>query len=208
MIRVGGVAADPPDAPVATRCETQAVVCTIVAPSEKSPRLARIARAAFGATLVVGALLVWIGLPLETEQAPLGIVSFELARTPEAMRSIVASWDANARERATLSLIVDYPFLIAYAAFLWAALKRAALRTRSTALMRLARAMWLAAGLDAIENAALALILAREGATGALVPMLAFGCASLKFVLVVVALLVLPIAMFRSRARVPESDQS
>ncbi|HJK91329.1 MAG TPA: hypothetical protein RMH85_07440 [Polyangiaceae bacterium LLY-WYZ-15_(1-7)] len=179
-------------------------------PPEPTPAgTRRFAHYAFAVAAALFVALTWMGLPLHTEVAPAGIVSFELARTPGQAIAIVQSWDEAARARAAIHLSVDYAFLLAYAAWLWAALRGLALRFEARGeagargarwSRRLAASMWLAAGLDAVENAALGIILAGgfdpEDPEGLLSidaswPALAFTCAVFKFALVALALGVL-----------------
>ncbi|HJL39417.1 MAG TPA: hypothetical protein RMG95_27225, partial [Polyangiaceae bacterium LLY-WYZ-15_(1-7)] len=93
-------------------------------PPEPTPAgTRRFAHYAFAVAAALFVALTWMGLPLHTEVAPAGIVSFELARTPGQAIAIVQSWDEAARARAAIHLSVDYAFLLAYAAWLWAALR-------------------------------------------------------------------------------------
>jgi len=136
------------------------------------------------------ALSLWLtalGAPLQTDAAPNGIVSFELARTEAGARAILDSWDAPAREAAMLVQGVDFLYLLAYpAAFSLAAIllgRRIGGRWQSAA-QPLAWAMWLAAPLDAVENLALIEQLRAGPSAGA--AWLAWACAIPKFALVFV----------------------
>ena len=124
-----------------------------------------------------------------------GIVSFELARTPERAQAIVDSWAGPAREAALLSLGLDYLYLVLYplAIGLGAVLvaQRLAPRWRLGALFGLLCA-WavLAAGfLDAAENYALIRVL--RGEVLARWTALAYHCAVAKFGLVLLGLVYL-----------------
>jgi hypothetical protein len=57
----------------------------------------------------------WMGAPLTTPAAPWGMVSFQLARTPEQVQAILVSWDALTRQAAAFCLGLDYLFMPAYA---------------------------------------------------------------------------------------------
>lgn len=86
----------------------------------------RVFVAALVATMVLLGVLSVIDAPLKTPEAPLGIISFELAWDAATARAIVASWSPRARERAVQSLRVDFLFIPAYATaialgVLWAA---------------------------------------------------------------------------------------
>lgn len=139
------------------------------------------------ATLLCMAALTWLGAPLQTEAAPGGILTFELAGSPEAARRIVASWDAATRETAAFTLGLDYLFLALYPSAIAVVLLQASagLGRWSLRLRALARATaWLslaAAPLDATENAALWLTLRGGGAPW---PQVAAVCAVPKFAIV------------------------
>ncbi len=151
---------------------------------------------ALAATIVLEVVLGRLNKPLVTAAAPSGIISFELARTVERSAAIMASWNAEARATARESLLVDYLFMIAYPATLALSCVTVAGRMQA-AWPRLARvARVLAAGamvagaLDAIENAALLVQLA-SGATPT-AALVAWGCATVKFALVILAV---PVAL-------------
>ena len=65
-------------------------------------------------TLVVMVSLNALGRPLNTDAAPLGIVSFELAGELSLARSMVESWGHTGQVYASLSLGLDYLFLVTY----------------------------------------------------------------------------------------------
>jgi hypothetical protein len=117
------------------------------------------------ATLAMIGLMALISAPLETEEAPYGIISFELAGTMEIAESILASWDESAKLHAAFGLGLDYLYMLLYSctigiACIWAA---GVLRLRHFPLVGfgigLAWGQWLAASLDAIENAGLTILL-------------------------------------------------
>ncbi len=146
-------------------------------------------RAAFGvlliATLAVFATISALDAPLRTAAAPNGIVSFELAGSPEQAQAILASWDASARIAAGLSLGVDYLFMVLYALTigLGCVLVGEGLGGAPARLgVVLAWGQVLAAVLDAVEN--WALIRWLLGSRAGFWPSLAAGCATVKFALV------------------------
>ena len=65
-------------------------------------------------TLAVMVSLNALGGPLNTEVAPLGIVSFELAGELSLAQSMVESWGQIGQVYAGLNLGLDYLFLVAY----------------------------------------------------------------------------------------------
>jgi hypothetical protein len=55
---------------------------------------------------------------LITENAPNGIISFELAKESNVVLEIIKSWNTTAKFAAGLSVGIDFLFLIVYATFL------------------------------------------------------------------------------------------
>lgn len=151
---------------------------------------------------LLSAILLWQGAPLRNEAAPLGIVSFELAGTPERAARILESWQLRAAapagpgeqqaaiqqpvppaaEAAFRSLLLGFPFLLSYAL----GLSLASLRLGGRWGVAFAWLIWLAALLDAVENTLL-LRLMSEGPHAPL-PEFAFVCAVAKFLLVLATL--------------------
>ena len=147
-----------------------------------------------GLSLLVLLVLYLVGQPLVTPAAPYGIVSFELARDAAQAQAILDSWDRVAQLQAAFSLGLDYLFIPLYAitltlTCLWAARFRRERRRLPPLLVMiglpgtlLAWAQSLAAGLDVIENMALARML--FGAVAAPWPQITSICAAAKFSLV------------------------
>lgn len=142
----------------------------------------------FAATILIMAVLNFVGGPLINESTPYGIVSFELAGTVERSAAILASWDRNAQMLAAFSLGLDFLFLLLYSttialACIWASDVMQALGWRLESMgVPLAWGSWMAAVLDAIENLALVKIL--FGALDSPYPEIAKWCAIIKFALV------------------------
>lgn len=143
----------------------------------------------FAATLAWMAIMQITSLPLITDAAPQGIISFELAGSFGAVKWMLVSWDAQAKMFAALGLGLDYVFMLLYSttialACLWAG---ETLRLAGWPLARigpgLAWGQWAAAALDAIENFALIMVLF-GGLTFSRWPELARACALLKFGLI------------------------
>ena len=132
------------------------------------------------------------GTPLNTEAAPDGVVSFEVAGSVARAEQILASWDAVARERAAFGLGLDFLFIPVYALTisLGCVMASDALRRRSWPLASPAAALiwgiFLAALLDVIENIALTTIL--FGSVSSPWPQIAQWCAVPKFGLLIVGL--------------------
>lgn len=136
-------------------------------------------------TLALLAVMSMVGAPLNTPVAPAGIISFELAGTLDKARMILDSWDTRARLFAAFGLGFDYVFMLAYAALFSLAVRLAgvALACAHFPLAGVAgplsHAQWLAAGLDALENVALAVLLLDAPAEPW--PLIAAVCAETKF---------------------------
>lgn len=156
------------------------------------------ARPAAFLMLITAALLLlggmnWISTPLATSQAPMGIISFELASTPQASNAILAAWDMAAQRLAAFSLGLDYLFIPVYAGAIGlAAVKAGGLLGRHAWPFGrwgqwIGWSAWLAALLDAIENLALIKILFGNAAISPW-PQMAAACATVKFALIFLAL--------------------
>lgn len=144
-------------------------------------------------TLVVMQVLSTVDEPLKTDAAPQGIISYELAGSVSCAQKILHSWDASAQAHAGFSLGFDYVYLLAYStaiglACVWLADALPG-RWRRLALLGswLAWGQWLAALLDAVENAALLTML--FGSVESPWPQVARWCAVPKFALVALGLL-------------------
>ena len=159
-------------------------------------------------TLVLMFVLLRIDAPLQTDAAPMGIVSYELAGSVDGAQRILDSWDPTARLYAAFSLGLDYLYMPAYAiaiglACAWAAeLWSKRLGWLAVVGVGLAWGLMVAALCDAVENVALVTMLlsgVREPW-----PAVAFGCAALKFALIgggLVYALIGGAAWLRSRRR-------
>lgn len=146
-------------------------------------------------TLIVMAVLNVIGIPLNTEAAPQGIISYELAGNVPTAQAILDSWDSRARVHAGFSLGFDFLFLalysitIAYAcvwvAHSWRDSRRKPAFMASLGLL-LAWGQWLAGFLDGVENTALWIVLSKGAASPW--PQIARWCAVVKFALVILGI--------------------
>ena len=162
-------------------------------------------------TLAVMMSLNALGRPLNTEVAPLGIISFELAGELSLAQSMVESWGQTGQVYAGLNLGLDYLFLVAYSScislgcvLVARSLSRSnsarpgssdpgqkrgfgnPLRAISDVGVLLAWAQFGAALLDAVENYALIQVLL--GSQQALWPVVARWCAIPKFLIVAAGL--------------------
>jgi hypothetical protein len=58
--------------------------------------------------------IMWADLQLRTDEAPDGIISFELCHFSNSCQTILDSWDAKAQLYAMFSLGFDYLFMLLY----------------------------------------------------------------------------------------------
>ena len=137
----------------------------------------------------------WIALAVIENGLPSGtpgIIEFEFVRNADRAARFLAEWGSDGRASVRLSLIVDYGFMVSYGAFV----TLAGLATRDFgrehdrhALAAAGRVVpWFAAAaavFDAGENAFLLLTVSGDG--GGAAPVLATVCASVKWVLIVIA---------------------
>lgn len=141
-------------------------------------------------TLILFAVFSVLDTPLQTEYAPNGIVSFELAGTPQNAAHMVLTWTEEAVLNAAFGLGIDYLFMPVYALALGFGTLLAAGRHggRLRSLGTVAGYGAFAAALfDAVENYALFQVLL--GAFDSPYPAIAAFCAMIKFGLLVLGLL-------------------
>ena len=156
-------------------------------------RRSRVFFVLLGITLALMISLQLIGAPLQTDAAPTGIISFELAGNLAASQAMLDSWDLQGQVFAGLSLGLDYLFMVAYSITisLGCITVRGNLHSRFKLLIRLgillAWAQYLAALLDALENYALIRVLL--GTQNALWPQVALWSAVPKFLFVILGIL-------------------
>ncbi len=156
-----------------------------------------------GYSLVITAVFQFLDQPLRTAAAPMGIVSYELARTTANAQTILTSWDASARVYAGLSLGLDalYPPLYATAIGLACAAVAVRLQRRGR-LGWMVVGIWLAWGMvaaalfDYVEN--VALVAQLLGKTAVYLPTIAWAMASLKFGIIIAAFFYLIVGLFVS----------
>jgi hypothetical protein len=142
-------------------------------------------------TLILFAVFRVLDAPLQTDYAPNGIVSFELAGSPQNAAHMVLTWSGDAMLNAAFGLGIDYLFMPIYALALAFATLLAAGRHGGwlKSLGVVAGFGAVAAPLfDAVENYALFKILL--GAFESPYPEIAFYCALIKFGLLVFGLAV------------------
>lgn len=143
-------------------------------------------------TISLFAVFSVLDQPLRTPSAPNGIVSFELAGTPEVATQILMSWESTykAYKFAAFGLGIDYLFMPVYAFALAFGTLLAA--NRHAGWLKSLGAVagygaFVAAVFDVVENYALFQILLNRIVSPYLE--IAFYCASLKFGLLIFGLL-------------------
>jgi len=157
-------------------------------------------------TLLAMASLNVLGRPLNTEVAPMGIISFELAGDISLARRMVESWGPTGRIYAGLNLGLDYLFMFAYSSAIALGCVLVASGFSRRVGLLLAWAQFAAGLLDAVENYALIQVLL--GSQRELWPAVARWCAIPKFLIVVAGLayIVLGVALgvaTKGRTNVP-----
>jgi len=156
-----------------------------------------------GYSLVITAVFQFLDQPLRTAAAPMGIVSFELARTTANAQTILTSWDASAQVYAGLSLGLDALYPPLYATAIGLACVAVAVRLqRRGRLGWMVVGIWLAWGMvaaalfDYVEN--VALVAQLLGKTAVYLPTIAWAMASLKFAIIIAAFFYLIVGLFVS----------
>jgi hypothetical protein len=143
-------------------------------------------------TLAVMVSLNALGRPLNTEAAPMGIISFELAGELSLAQRMFESWGPRCRVYAGLNLGLDYLFIVAYSSSIaLGCILVARSLSRQVGFLfpvgvLLAWAQFGAALLDALENYALIQVLL--GSQQASWPVVARWCAIPKFLIVATGL--------------------
>jgi len=139
------------------------------------------------ATLSLQAILSWVSIPLVNETAPWGLFSWQFAATPQQAQVILASWDHRTQLLAAFGLGLDYLFMLVYGVTLNLACRWSAEKVGRANWGRwLGGLVWVAALLDAVENACLGI-----GLIGTVVspyPEIATFSATAKFTLILLAL--------------------
>jgi hypothetical protein len=124
--------------------------------------------------------------------SPTNIVQFELAKTVEVARQIIDQWGAKGVSNARISIYLDFVFIFLYA---WAIDLGCHVSTAFSANEKLkvagkffSRAIWFAGSCDLLENFAMLFTLSN---INELTASMAFYFASIKFAIVLIALLLI-----------------
>lgn len=143
----------------------------------------------FAFTLLIFGIFMGLDVPLQTDAAPGGMVSFELAFRADLSQGMVDSWNPEAKLAAAFGLGFDYLFMPVYSLALALGLLLARSDKRAFYFSFVNFMGWgafAAALFDAVENFALWHILTQGTQTP--YPQLAAVCATLKFTLLIVGL--------------------
>jgi len=157
---------------------------------------------AIAAFLLAATCMIQFDTLLKNEIAPLGIISFELAKTLDCTTQILASWQATegAMQAAEWSLWFDYVFIIAYAFLLCLVIHRTTRivwKNPESLGHRLGvviiRMVIFAAFLDMVENFALLQLF--YGDLQSHWASLAFATATVKFIQIIFGILFVVISL-------------
>ncbi|MCF7823334.1 MAG: hypothetical protein K9N35_04105 [Candidatus Marinimicrobia bacterium] len=156
---------------------------------------------AFTIVVIIGMQLT--GGPLKTDAAPGGIVTFEIIGTLEGSLDIINSWQGQSMTWAGINMGLDFLFIVLYSLTLAMACRLIADKFVHPLIKQsgiwLARAVFLAAMLDVIENIALIKLL--TGSQSEFLPILARWCALPKFFLIILALIYVILGIYPAMIR-------
>ncbi|NIM92437.1 MAG: hypothetical protein GTO18_01815 [Anaerolineales bacterium] len=116
-------------------------------------------------TITILIIMNVLDMPLKTDAAPNGIISFELAGDEDTVEAILDSWDKDQQLLASFTIGLDYLFLILYSTTIalgciWAMFYFRWINSPLFVIGSwLAWFQWLAAIFDSVENASLMIIL-------------------------------------------------
>ena len=153
-------------------------------------------------TIIIFFVLRYFGHPLITNNAPGGIISFELAKDINQSIAIISSWDLNAKVNAALSLGIDFLFLIVYSIFFATACYLVAQKfpNKNNWMYKiglfLAKMQFIAALFDAFENIALIKLL--HGSNINIFSLIAYYFASIKFMIIAIGIIYIIIGLLTS----------
>ena len=149
--------------------------------------------------VVVFITITVLGLPLRTDEAQLGIVSLQLAASPDVAARMLDSWASVARSRVLWTHGLDLVLPFAYALAVGTAATRAAARVASVgpSAQVAVGAVLVAAFADQVENVAMGLTILGVPSWGSVLVTLA--SATIKFATLAVAIGALGVTLQRAR---------
>ena len=150
--------------------------------------------------VVVFIAITVLGLPLRTDEAQLGIVSLQLAASPDVAARMLDSWASVVRSRVLWTHGLDLVLPFAYALAVGTAATRAAARVAAVgpSAQIAAGAVLVAAIMDQVENVAMVLTILDAPSWGSVLITLA--SATIKFATLVVAIGALGVTLQRARS--------
>lgn len=141
-----------------------------------------------------------LGLSLRTDAAPLGLVSLQLAASPDVAARMLESWASVLRSRVLWTHGLDLVLPFAYALAIGMAASRAAARVASVgpSAQIAAGAVLVAAIADQVENVAMALTILVVPSWGSV--LVTLSSATIKFATLAVAVGALGVTLQRARS--------
>lgn len=143
--------------------------------------------------LVTAATIGW--MLVMRPVTPTNIIEFEFARTPEKVIKIFMDWGGGGVEKAKMSILLDFVFLILYSWAISLGCKVAASFVNTSVIskigLQLSRIIWIAGVCDLVENVSLLFVIHNLNAT---LLELAYWTAGIKFTIVIVTLLFILVA--------------
>ncbi len=137
------------------------------------------------------------GATLKTVDTTKGILDLEFAYNTSKVSQIINAWSAKAAvdniSKAKINTYLDFIFLTFYALFLFFICKKVATLNTSKVGLLIAKGAILAGVLDIIEN--IGMLISLSGYPSNIVAIITTICASIKWVLAIVALIYLIIGI-------------
>lgn len=132
--------------------------------------------------------------PLQSQISPLGVISFELSGSLEKTQQILSSWNSNANLFAAFGLGFDFLFMAVYAATISLACSMISEKHKGwfdRVGVCIGWGAFLAVMFDVIENICLWMLL--TGNLSISLPVLAFWCATFKFLIILFGIIYLAV---------------
>lgn len=138
--------------------------------------------------LVTAATIGW--MLIMRPVTPPNIIEFEFARTPEKVVKIFIDWGGGGVEKAKMSILLDFVFLVLYSWAISLGCKVVAGFSQTAIIskigLQLSWIIWIAGACDIIENVSLLLVMRN---LNAILLEIAFWTAGIKFTIVIIVLL-------------------
>jgi hypothetical protein len=145
----------------------------------------------FVGTMLMIFIMVKTGTTLKTITTPIGILDLEFAYNKTKVTNIIDAWRPNAIvnniSKAEINTYLDFTFLAFYASFLFFGCKRIAESNKSNTGLLIAKGALVAGLLDILEN--IGMLISLSGNIYSKVAVITTFFASIKFILVIAAVL-------------------